>query len=229
MVVNKEGDLELYAVHDTPIHTPWSARGDLAMGIGQSYTIVPGFQELEPPPEPWDIPVQQAAPVLPTSPPRSVDRKVSREDHPARGRATALPTFGRGDEDGFPALRGTGSVRGASRSASTHGSSTHQRANLAATRPGRTYSPAALRNMYFEHSSSKRSGSVSPTRVEDRDGRQAKHRTSTRRSKSKDASPAWARSTETTMQHAIEGDISMIMRERVIRGYGLVNVRHMEQ
>ncbi|KNZ76567.1 WD repeat-containing protein [Termitomyces sp. J132] len=40
MVVNKDGDLELYAIYDTPKPAAWSSRGNLAVGAGPSYRIV---------------------------------------------------------------------------------------------------------------------------------------------------------------------------------------------
>ncbi|KAK2460109.1 hypothetical protein APHAL10511_007875 [Amanita phalloides] len=40
MVVNKEGDLELYAMHDAPKQTIWSPRGDLVIGGGNGFKIV---------------------------------------------------------------------------------------------------------------------------------------------------------------------------------------------
>ena len=43
--------------------------------------------------------------------------------------------------------------------------------------------------------------------------------------KGKDASPAWGRSSVARLRHAVEDDISMVMRQRVVRGYGLRNVR----
>lgn len=47
MVVNKDGDLELYAIHDTPKQLAWSARGDLALGGGLGLKILEGYKEGE--------------------------------------------------------------------------------------------------------------------------------------------------------------------------------------
>ncbi|PFH53658.1 hypothetical protein AMATHDRAFT_137028 [Amanita thiersii Skay4041] len=44
MVVNKEGDLELYAMHDGPKQVAWSARGDLAISGGRTFKLVTGSQ-----------------------------------------------------------------------------------------------------------------------------------------------------------------------------------------
>ena len=55
MVVNRDGDLELYAVYDAPKQIAWSARGDLAFGVGPSHKLIPGFQDRGTPLQPWDI------------------------------------------------------------------------------------------------------------------------------------------------------------------------------
>lgn len=207
MVVNREGDLELYVVHDTPIHNPWSARGELALGIGCSYAVMPAFHESEPPPEPWEIDI--AAPAQ-SQTPHSVDRQLLHDDIPSRGRGHVTPPmFGRGDEEGFPALP------------------MNAQANLAATRPTpiRAYSPAALRHMRFEHGvAAKRvTSSPSPARQDSAlKSTLGKSRASAR--KAKISEPLWGKSPEATMQHVIEVDISMIMRRRVTQGYGLISV-----
>lgn len=120
--------------------------------------------------------------------------------------------FGRGDEDGFPALPPTiPQLR--------------TQANITATRPNgaRGYSPAALRNLHFEHSAVTKSTHGADTdnrsalRVENgHPSRKSSHH------RSRDPSPVWGHSN--AMQHSIEEDISMTMRRRVIRGYGLMNV-----
>ncbi|KAG6890445.1 hypothetical protein C0992_001638 [Termitomyces sp. T32_za158] len=45
MVVSKDGDLELYAVYDTPKPAVWSSRGDLAIAAGPSCRIVEAPQD----------------------------------------------------------------------------------------------------------------------------------------------------------------------------------------
>lgn len=209
MVVTKEGDLELYAVHDTATHTPWSARGDLAVGLGKSYTILPGLHEPQPPPEPWDLTVSS----FHHATPRSVQKPLLHEDVPIRGRngAPSPATFGRGDEDGFPAL--ASSARGL--------------ANLSATRPGsarsRAISPAAWRSKYFEHTGVVKRALASPSPGRGELGSKTRHKSLTRRNK--ELPPMWSHS-ESPLQLGIESDVSMVMRHRVVEGYGLVNVRH---
>ncbi len=47
MVVNRDGDLELYAIHDTPKQLAWSARGDFALGAGLGLKVLEGYREGE--------------------------------------------------------------------------------------------------------------------------------------------------------------------------------------
>ena len=217
MVVNREGDLELYAIHDTPKEIAWSTRGDIAVGAGAGVWVIDGVRdELE---EPFESQNQDQVeteladedgayhnerygPTRGTgkskereraSRSRSV-RTKSREDELGRGRGgrgsvsaapssvtrrqassarpgrptqTQAPLFGRGDDDGFPALTSpTGATTAASYAAAAaapptpitqpasstllgpSGSSAAP-TGLSATRPGkpRTFSPASVRTL----------------------------------------------------------------------------------
>ncbi|KZT65334.1 hypothetical protein DAEQUDRAFT_747081 [Daedalea quercina L-15889] len=217
MVVNKEGDLELYAVHDTPKSTPWSSRGDLGVGLACSYRDFPGIRDLSPPREPWEIQLHSSTP---GSKAQSVDRRSVKEESIARGRtghtadSSPPPLFGRGDEDGFPALPVKPST------------------NLAASRPSRTrtYSPAALRNLHFEYSALARqprrqhtdpSTTAQPTSMADTlslNGGSAPQKDHVHH--------GGKVTTEKALQHLVEEDISMVMRQRVVRGYGLTSSFH---
>ena len=44
MVVNKDGDLELYAIYDTPKQPIWSSRGNLAIGAGVGLKVIGDHQ-----------------------------------------------------------------------------------------------------------------------------------------------------------------------------------------
>jgi WD repeat-containing protein mio len=212
MVVNTSGDLELYAVHDTPKQAPWSSRGDLAIGAGQSYKIRTGLHDSEPPPEPWDI-----FGMPNTYPPESISRSDQiREESIIRGRPKHA-SFGRGDEDGFPALVST---------------ATKGPTNLAATKPGksRTYSPASFRKYHFEHSAERSIvGRDMPSRDDAVDqlaqtNGEASRGRNYRVLRDKSVSKVKKQHTRTIHQ-VVEDDISMVMRNRAIRGYGLSNVR----
>jgi hypothetical protein len=73
MVVNKEGDLQVYAVHDTPNHSSWSHAGDLTMAVGTSYRVFTGFYNTMEGPNPWDVPT------LPSAPRAGSDEKETRQ------------------------------------------------------------------------------------------------------------------------------------------------------
>ncbi|KAF7980728.1 hypothetical protein HWV62_36737 [Athelia sp. TMB] len=209
MVVSDNGDLELYAIHDTPKQAPWSARGDLAIGAGRSYKLISGFRDDEPVPEPWDLPTSQHHATRTESLARS-DR--TREDSVIRGRSRHFL----GDEEAFAVL-GDGV--------------TAPPTNLAASRPGksRTYSPASFRNYHYEHSAEPVAAHVdvkAPLRTGNVDQLARGHRETSRarsrrsaREKSASRAPKDARG----IHRLVEEDISMIMRDRVIRGYGLSN------
>jgi WD repeat-containing protein mio len=53
MVVNKDGDLEMYVVYDTPKQVQWSARGELCIGAGLSCSTFPGYSP-ETVADPWN-------------------------------------------------------------------------------------------------------------------------------------------------------------------------------
>ncbi|KAI8992887.1 hypothetical protein BD414DRAFT_412412 [Trametes punicea] len=229
MLVNKDGDLELYAVHDTPVHPVWSSRGDVALGIGCSYTIVPGITDTTPPPEPWDI--LAAYPSLTGShahsPERSgeIDHAHIHPDSPSRSVPPA--TFGRGDEDGFPAL-------------SPSPARAHPDEIGARSGRRRNHTPPPTKQLHFEYTASGRiRHSWGYPQVRKHRGDQETHpphshvslptpKTVTLalddaelRAKAPRRSAALK-----ALQHVVEMDISMVMRRRTIRGYGLVNPLH---
>ena len=108
VVTNKEGDLEVYSVHDTPSNCSWSHRGDLYLALGTSYRIFSTPKHTGSNPNPWEVPLlhNHSHDVSTGSKEQTGDDDQSR----SRGRSQSLvspPTFGRGDEDGFPALSAT--------------------------------------------------------------------------------------------------------------------------
>lgn len=226
MVVNKEGDLELYAVHDTPKATTWSSRGDLVVGAGQTYQVLSGQREEdELQEEPWGIPraPSQAAKAQTISRSRS---GPSREESSIRGRgrgrrseaAPSPPMFGRGDEDGFPALTPAAS----------------KTTNLAATRPNeaRTYSPASLRShtLYREGSDPLRDGKDAANHSRSKHGNHDSDAATVEapsrgRSHVKNRNQSSNRRQHSTgVGNVVQDDISMTMRRLVIRGYGIGDV-----
>ena len=222
MLVNRDGDLELYAVHDSPVHSPWSSRGDLALGIGCSYTIIPGITDPTPPREPWELPAVRTA-SRPDSRAYSRERVADPSTFMMGSTADAPPTFGRGDEEGFPALSPTaaGTVMG-------HSPGRRRFRNLTGE------SVLSVKELPFEHTAfvrgqpprrsrrggdndGERSRSVPPTTpktvtlaLDDGEGR----------GRSVKKSHAMK-----TLQHVVESDISMLMRKRAALAYGLADVR----
>ncbi|KAJ7667588.1 hypothetical protein DFH06DRAFT_1182943 [Mycena polygramma] len=268
MVVNKEGDLELYALHDTPKQAIWSGRGDLAISAGQSCRVFPGItadeetepeflqqREQESSLEQFRYAQQQAAMQAErsTAESRSEDRPQTRE----RGRLSlsplesSPPLFGRGDEDGFPALGalGTGVVPMPLRPRNTSRSSairTTAPTGISATRPSsvshsRTYSPASMRRYPYETVKQSRSPSrtgqkrnMNPSRTKlsseavpptltDSDNA-AKNRGRTKKSNRDGHSRSLSKLRG--IKHIVEDDISMVMRRRCLRGYSIGNPYH---
>ncbi|KAF8971267.1 hypothetical protein BDZ97DRAFT_1901867 [Flammula alnicola] len=228
MVVNKDGDLEVYAFHDTAKQVAWSARGDLAIGGGLGLKVLEGYKDPESDdefnPDVVHPPTSAAAFKYKGSGEKGRGSRSrsgpSREESRVRGRSgtsagphiplpavpTAIPPlFGRGDDDGFPAL-----------SAKPTG--------LSATRPGqpRTYSPASVR----KYRTSERG---EPSALQ----RRSLSRTDTIPAEEPNEPPVVERRVvERALQkpreakrqgvtHVVQDDISMIMRRRVKAGYGL--------
>jgi hypothetical protein len=55
MLVNKDGDLEVHAMYDTPKQVLWSARGDLGVGAGGGISVWAGWKRGEVVREPWEL------------------------------------------------------------------------------------------------------------------------------------------------------------------------------
>ncbi|KAF8893606.1 hypothetical protein BD779DRAFT_1609907 [Infundibulicybe gibba] len=205
MVVNKEGDLELYAIHDTPKQASWSSRGDLIIGAGESLKIIEGFQEEEPPArEPWEVPALAPAPNQGGSARHSQSRSRSRqrEESVRRGRSGGDPVippppilFGRGDEDGFPALL----------------------APATADAPAQKENPSTPGKYRFEYTESSMislGGGAGDTFSKKKG---AKRRSSGSRA---------GNSKRGVVNTIVEDDISMVMRRRTLRGYGIGRPQH---
>ncbi|EPQ56887.1 hypothetical protein GLOTRDRAFT_115046 [Gloeophyllum trabeum ATCC 11539] len=207
MVVSKEGDLELYAIHDTPKYTSWSSRGDLAIGCGKSCRTVPGFDPRTPENhlEPWavDSANDLAAPHV-----EDTDIQAYLANGRRKSATPARPFFGRGDEDGFPALSATSSksrerVHPKVPKNSVAPSPAARSVNLPADRSTATVKPGEL-------PVSGAAGDRASIRLGRRD---------------KSASKARKHAMD-TMHRFVEQDISMIMRGRVLKGYGLSSAYH---
>jgi WD repeat-containing protein mio len=199
MVVNKDGDLELYAVHDTPKQTSWSARGDLGIGLGTSFKVIPGFQhESEPPIEPWDILTSEQA----------------REDANMRStrKFSPGPTFGKGDEVGSPALSMVvGGVKTSLANMRLDKARTYSPAS------SRTYQPETLDGHFGQ--SEEVNGETFMKGSRGDNSRTRNHRSHNHRSASRGK-----KQTLKAINAIVEEDVSMTMRIRAIQGYGLSDV-----
>ncbi|KAG9316819.1 hypothetical protein JVU11DRAFT_2885 [Chiua virens] len=190
MVVTKEGDLELYAVHDAPKQVAWSARGDLAIGVGRSHKLIPGFQEKEMSLQPWDI--------SKTADDQFAPKATSSEVTDSRRDFRYLP----GDQE------------------SSNGKPSKSR----------TFSPASFRHYPLEVSvvrgdtptPAERTLEQSSQHVVDDEGMTK----SLRIQADKPATPRNKKHALRGICQIVEEDISMVMRHRVIRGYGIKTIAH---
>jgi hypothetical protein len=228
MVVHKDGDLEVHLVHDSPKQASWSARGSLVIGSGADLKVLEGFKDeaLEDDFDSEAVKQSSYKHSAPSEKDSSRSRSgLARDESLRRGRAgksghiiaplpvvpSPPPLFGRGDDGGFPALvTPTG---------------------LSATRPGkpRTYSPASMRKFgnaeRDDFGSRRRSLSAGPPPTVQKVRGESQ-------SRGRDSSPSIARRKHKGrlegktkgINHIVEQDISMIMRRRVLRGYGLSKV-----
>lgn len=194
MVVNKEGDLELYALHDTPKQTAWSSRGDLAIGGGLSYKIFPGFQEEHAPFQPSDAALNHGD-----------DGSVFH----GRGKQSNLPlTSGRGTGDGLPAFS-TDSVGGRLPTSEIFSSASFRNYPLDAS----IVSTVTSRADHSVERSTQR-------QVSRKEVKSKVQRTNVDKSSSRNRKNA-----PRAIQQIVEDDISMTMRSRAMRGYGIGSVR----
>ncbi|TRM67809.1 hypothetical protein BD626DRAFT_564707 [Schizophyllum amplum] len=194
LTVNTAGDIELHATFDTPKQAVWSSRGDLAFGAGISYKIIPGAVE-----QPSSGKADAA----------SVSKNTVDESGPPP------PMFGRGDEDGFPALgHESGPVSQAKES-------TNEKPAVGPKRPSLRYTPSELRVYSTEHQRfieaqdeealaakglRQRSDSDPPSRMQEQGrARRIRHQQ------------------VFGLSSVVQHDVSMRMRTRCLRGYGLSN------
>lgn len=210
MIVNKDGDLELYAMYDTPKQPVWSSRGDLAIGAGLGLKVI-GSQDMTVADAFSSESVRQTRSLFKYDDMDKVSRSRSvptREHSLARGRSgqpsrhfvqplsvvptMLLPTFG-ADDEGSSSLPSLMAPTG-----------------LSATRPlkTRTYSPASIGKYRRSKSRTDTIPAEEPSGVQ----RIASPRRTT---KSREAKK---------QVHVVQEDISMVMRRRVLDGYGLSKV-----
>ncbi|KAH8119136.1 WD40 repeat-like protein [Phellopilus nigrolimitatus] len=219
IVVSKEGDIEMHEMHDVPKHTAWSSRGELALGAGTQFRVFPGYHESEPPPEPWEL---------------EANIEASWGTHnSSKGRSNLL-----GSQTNVNDRRVH--RRNSGDRPSELGSSI-RRSSLTATRRanGGTYSPASIRQYAKDHPVSQ-DGLATPSLDQHglsfseapRDDSSPQEITSQLGNKNKrvdlsrSASRGRKRLSDALSPTIIKTDISMVMRSRVLQGYGLLNANH---
>jgi WD repeat-containing protein mio len=233
MVVNKEGDLELYAVYDTPKQATWSARGDLAISAGQTCRVLEGFSE--------SSLVQRLTQSNSNSRSREAETVLRGRPHPVANSTNVTrqrtitdpvipspppaPLFGRGDEEGFPAL-GSGSRSGTP----THLADSREKKGSAS---GITLD----RRAKWDNAGSVVGGeSIITTATAPGTGTVTTMRgvSGVRNRRSRDGLETGVGSRTHSMSRGrrmgrgvnriVEDDISMLMRRRALKGYGLSKV-----
>lgn len=226
MAITKDDDLETANTHDTPIHVPWSARGSMAVAVGSAYRIFYSVPPGEVVPDPWSV--------VPTIVSEGTEG-AGIDAFPievSRGRSLRLSsshraTFGRGDEDGFPAL--TSAVSSPKPSPRVRASPLPgQKAKEGTASPAHRSVPASpyIRGNVDLPSSP---GPVSLALPSPGSGSRPENNTSLSRARSAGGRP-WRRAVGRAVdrvQALVDEDISMVMRRRVIKGYGLGYVRLM--
>ncbi|KAJ6627385.1 hypothetical protein B0H10DRAFT_2161088 [Mycena sp. CBHHK59/15] len=234
MVVNKDGDLELYSLSDTPKQAIWSGRGDLAISAGQSCRVYPGItddeemeQELEE--------RRHAATQRTWENDSTTSRNIPRIVRPRRrgwiSSAQQLPS-GCGKDSTRTQCLAVSAVRAAAPT------------GISATRPGsvsksRTWSPASMRRYPYESSGQSRSQSrtgqqqeASTTRAERLPEEVVPVSTASaihsrgRPKKPNRGAHSRSLSKGRGVEHIVEDDISMVIRRRCLKGYSIGNPYH---
>ncbi|RXW20412.1 hypothetical protein EST38_g5435 [Candolleomyces aberdarensis] len=206
MVVNKDGDLELYQVHDTPKQGAWSSLGDLTVGAGKGFKVFEGFRNHESTDS--DGVRQPPTRLFGEKDPSRSRSATGREDSQLRGRASQLypppssALFG-GDHEGFPPISGVS-------------------AQLAMSARGgkpRTYSPLGRIKVGERSQSRTRSGvPVAGIKRFTESRSRERHRSPSAAGRKSSRGPELKSKGITSV---LAEDISMVMHRRAMIGYGL--------
>lgn len=223
MAITRNDDLETANTYDTPIHVQWSARGNMAIAIGSAYRIFSSVQPSEVVPEPWSVipTVLSEGAGFGTFP---IEASRGRSPRPN----SYQPTFGRGDEDGFPALP---SARPSPKPSPRSRPSPLPAQKLEGTvsPPYRSVPASPFFKGNVELPSSPGPASLAPPSPASgsRNVVGASKVPESNASSSRSRTRHWRRAVDRT-QALVDEDISMVMRRRVIKGYGFSHVRFMD-
>lgn len=106
--------MEVCSAHDTPSNCSWSHRGDLSLALGKSYRIFSTPKDAGSSPNPWDVPLLHRRSRDASAGSRGQTGDDDQPQNRRRSQSLIPPaTFGRGDEDGFPALMSATMLRSA--------------------------------------------------------------------------------------------------------------------
>ncbi len=184
---------------DAPKHTAWSPRGDLAIGAGNQYTLV-GVHGTQPVTEPWEVDNSSQEGGRDE---KSLDRRSAGKQSRPHSRAPS-PGFGRGDKDGFPALVSiNGSKSKLGRSSSSSPAPEKVTGGLSATRDQQAPESPTVQSP----------NSILPVqRIPSKSQRVVSYGNVSRGRRHGNIP-------------AIDNDVTLTMRSRVLQGYGTSNVR----
>jgi hypothetical protein len=229
MAITKDDELEAANIHDTPTHVQWSVRGNMAIAVGSAYRIFSSVRPAEVVPEPWSINYTVVSEGIEGTSfgPSPIEVFRGRSPRPC----LPQPIFGRGDEDGFPALtsarpspkpspRFKPSPLPVSKLKEGTASPAHRSVPASPYLKGNVGLPSSPgpASVPLPSPASGSRDMTSASKISERN-------TSSSRVRNASSRP-WRRAIDRT-QALVDEDISMIMRRRVIKGYGLSHVRFM--
>ena len=199
VLLSKEGDIEMHELRDTPKHSVWSSRGDVALGAGTQYRVFSSYSASEHIPEPWDLEARVEA---------------SQEKHQENGIRKA-PTV--------PQQMHV-SVRDSSLTATRLNQS---RASSAAAIRKYSTEPSTVRGSVMSGSPGRPEIGQSEITAQGSDERRHSQADSDKKERidlGRSVSRGRKRAPENVTFMIIKTDISMTIRTRVLEGYGLFNV-----
>lgn len=199
----------MHEMHDVPKQTVWSSRGDLALGAGTRIRIFPGCHDDEPPLEPWELE-------------EAIEKSLEKEnDGPSQENINRSQS--RKPSNDKQMWR---QARMDSRGSSVRGSPIPDSRAF----EGRIYSPASGRRRLPSRSAGDTeqrgvSSEALPTMIDEPNINRLQPDKTQWADPSRDTSRGRRRSAVPLIPSVIETDISIIMKSRLLQGYGLCSVR----
>lgn len=220
-------------MYDKPSNCSWSHRGDLSLSLGTSCRIFSTPKYVTSNPNPWDVPFlhKHSRTASAGSKEQTGDDDQSRN----RGRSQSLvspPTFGRGDEDGFPALNATllksaleaKRVQGNASDGTSLPPSLSRRSAAVTRAPSLRDLRTTAKTQVAAERTSRTGTPVPPTNADKLADLDLDLEKDTRFKRPSGANRSSQQSAYQKLRQVLQGDISTIMRWRASKGYGLSNV-----